>query len=72
MMWWRTLRLGDIAAIVLAVVVIGGLVYQAVEFRGRGIGPSNWGFGPEWECTNPGKGEPVCLKKTGPEPTTAK
>lgn len=22
----------------------------------------NFGFGPDWQCTYPGKGEPVCIK----------
>ena len=24
--------------------------------------PTNWGFGPDWDCSANGKGEPICFQ----------
>jgi hypothetical protein len=49
-MKWRLPRWKDIFGLALAV--------------GRPIRlDANFGFGPDWTCTAPGKGDPVCLKK---------
>jgi hypothetical protein len=42
--------------IAVAVYVLGG----PPSLRAR----ANWGFGPEWDCTSVGRGEPVCIKKS--------
>ena len=42
----------------VAVVAVFQLVYHA---RSAGWGRSA-GFGPEWDCTHVGKGDPVCVK----------
>jgi hypothetical protein len=67
-MGWRELKPGDIAAIVLATVLFGccaayGLFPDKVPWRSSG-------FGPEWECKNPGHGEPVCIKKSDSKPVS--
>src|SRR5438105_2073131 len=63
---WTMLRLGDLAAIALFVAIIG--VVGVLAFYGLALGkfpgPSNWGFGADWECTYPGRGDPVCLKRS--------
>jgi len=51
----------DIAAILLLVAVAGGWLF--VHVAAPKLSLSNSGFGPNWECTNPGEGESVCIKK---------
>ncbi len=60
---WRKLPLGirlrlasirpwEVVGVALALVVLTGLILVVT------LGPprrSNWGFGPEWDCVNPGK-----------------
>jgi len=59
---FRALRTGDYAAIliviVLAAVATVGLV--KIPFGTKGNAP---GFGPEWDCSYAGQGDPVCIKK---------
>jgi len=59
---WHALGRGDVVAIFLlaAFLIVAAVVF--VEFPILG----NLGFGPEWECNYPGKGEPVCVKKPAP------
>jgi hypothetical protein len=33
------------------------------------IGVQNFGFGPGWNCFNPGHGEPICIKLPNAKPT---
>jgi hypothetical protein len=58
---WRLLTRRDIAAIVLAIAVVGAILIIQAQFPN--LFRSNRGFGPDWQCTNPGKGEPICVKK---------
>ena len=62
---WRALRRGDVVAIFLlaAILVISVVAFVEFPIFGRA---GNWGFGPDWECSYPGKGEPVCVKKPTP------
>jgi hypothetical protein len=62
---WRTLRRGDVVAIFLLAAFMGIAVIAAVKFPNFNR-TGNWRFGPDWECTYPGKGEPVCVKKPTP------
>jgi hypothetical protein len=48
-----------IAAVVA--VVIGFLVLSLLPFRAP-----NQGFGPDWDCSNPGRGESICVKRATP------
>ena len=65
-MKWIPPRRGDIAAIVLGgflVLLIAVAVFALggpLSLRAR----TNWGFGPEWDCTSLGRGEPLCIKKS--------
>ena len=52
----------DILAALVALVILGGLLVAAT-----GWATLNDGFGPDWHCTHPGSGDPVCIKK--PRPT---
>jgi hypothetical protein len=61
---WHAVRCGDVVAIFLLaafliVASIGSVAFPVFENRG---------FGPDWECSNPGKGDPVCVKKPAPSP----
>jgi hypothetical protein len=63
---WLLPRRGDIAAIVLGGFLV---LLIAIAVFALGAAPSlraraNWGFGPEWDCTSLGRGEPLCIKKS--------
>jgi predicted membrane metal-binding protein len=58
-MRWRAFRFGDVAAVLLLAAVLVMMLVAFVDLPGL---TGNWGFGPGWECSNPGKGGPVCLK----------
>jgi hypothetical protein len=50
------------ALIIVVPILIGFAVLAQMRlFSTNGTG---WGFGPEWDCTYPGKGDPVCIKRT--------
>jgi hypothetical protein len=63
MQWpWPDPRKGDLFAVILAVG------FAAIFFLFATLFPNlaqtwNSGFGPEWDCTAVGKGEPVCIKR---------
>jgi hypothetical protein len=59
---WYFLRRGDIAAILLVITLLGAMFIVHVVFPNLGSPYSNQGFGPGWECTNPGMGNSVCIK----------
>jgi hypothetical protein len=61
-MYWPYLTRKDIVGILLAIAILLAifLAYLARVYWGD---VPNWGFGPEWECTNPGQGEPVCVRR---------
>jgi hypothetical protein len=48
----------DVVAIIFAVAIL--LLFAATKSTTFNHG----GFGPEWDCTNPGGGGSVCVKKT--------
>jgi hypothetical protein len=60
-MIWPYLTRGDVAGILLLIVILGGLLFVSV------ISPpvrrTNYGFGPEWDCQSPGYGGPVCIRR---------
>jgi hypothetical protein len=53
-----SLRKSDILAALFALAILGGLVFAAA-----GWVTLNNGFGSEWDCANPGRGDSVCIKK---------
>jgi len=65
--WWN-IRKGDAAAVVLAAVILSALLFAAVKSPG-GWPLFNGGFGPDWDCSNPGEGGVVCIKKAPAVPT---
>ena len=62
MNWYPLTRI-DIAAILLMVAIAGGLLFVHVAVPNL-FNPDQT-FSPGWECTNPGEGDFVCIKKPG-------
>jgi hypothetical protein len=60
-MYWQLTR-KDITGILVAIAILAVVFVAFVGYANVGQ-QVNWGFGPEWECTNPGKGGPVCVKR---------
>jgi hypothetical protein len=59
--WWgRSLGSRDIAAILIVVVLAAAGLAVMGRFDWISL---NWGFGPDWTCTHPGQGEPICIKE---------
>jgi hypothetical protein len=56
---WRAFQFGDVAAVLLLAAILAMMLVAFVDLP-RLTG--NWGFGPDWECSNPGKGGFVCLE----------
>ncbi len=58
----RTLRPGDYAAILLVIAVAAAALVGLVKipFGTKGNAP---GFGPDWDCSYAGQGDPICIKK---------
>jgi hypothetical protein len=64
-MVWPYLTARDISGILIAVALIAAVIFASVAsplIRTR----TNYGFGPEWDCANPGKGQSVCIKHAPP------
>jgi len=66
---WHALRRGDVVIFLVAAFLIVAVV--AVEFlffenQGLFLVFQKQGFGPDWECSNPGYGGPICVKKPAP------
>ena len=66
---WLFLQPGDLRAIVLVVAILLGAAVFAITLGMLPYNPfkSDFGLGPEWECSNPGYGDPVCIKRR-PQP----
>ena len=65
---------GDIAAIAFVIGLAIVLILLSPIYPGAGRLRANWGFGPDWDCTYPAQGEPVCIKKPpvpAPHPSNA-
>ncbi len=65
-MYWPYLSRQDVVGILTAAVIFGVLLGAYLIVPGL-MSPNsglktNAGFGPEWECSNPGNGGPVCVK----------
>jgi hypothetical protein len=61
---WYLLTRRDIAAILLVSALLAGMFFLYVVFPNLNWSSiSNQGFGPGWECSNPGMGDSVCIKK---------
>ncbi len=64
---WPPPRPGDVAAFLLVLAIVGILLFKYALFPSQDR-TVNAGLGPEWDCTYPGKGEPICIKKRGEQP----
>ena len=58
---WPYLKRGDVIGILLMTVLLGVVLFVALFFPNL-RGKSNFGFGPEWECTYVDEGDPFCVK----------
>jgi len=56
---WPYLRRGDIAGILFMAAVFALLGYVALFHPLR---DGNFGFGPDWQCTSVGQGDPICVR----------
>jgi hypothetical protein len=61
-LYWPVFRRGDAAGIVLVAIVLILAAFALVA------GPklnqkTNYGFGPDWDCVNPGKGGVTCIRQ---------
>jgi hypothetical protein len=66
-MWIRGiyLRRRDVAAILVAISLIGGTIALAItgHWGPRGLAwLPNFGFASNWHCTYSARGEPICFK----------
>jgi hypothetical protein len=62
---WPAPQKGEICAIILVAAIASVLMFTLIKPL-RFDPTLNNGFGPGWECSNPGWGEPVCIKKLPP------
>ena len=62
---WPYMTPGDLAGIAAVILVIAGFLLVTVVSPSIGW-RTNYGFGPDWDCANPGKGGPICVKRAGP------
>ena len=59
---WPYLSLRDVGVILLLLALLGLLLFVSVV--GAGVSrKTNYGFGPEWDCSNPGRGALSCIKR---------
>jgi hypothetical protein len=65
---WVPLRRGDVAAILMVIVLLVGAAFVLVKFPYLNQASPNWGFGPGWNCLFVAKSEPVCIKEVPAKP----
>jgi hypothetical protein len=62
LMWpWLNPSPGDVMGALLLLLFLS--LFAIVAASGP-FGPRNFGFGPEWDCVNNGRGEPICIKRS--------
>jgi hypothetical protein len=60
----------DIPGLVLVAIFLGGFLYVAVHPQYAKLLRHGNNFGPEWQCTQPGRGGPsFCVKKSLLDPS---
>lgn len=64
---WPHLRHGDIAGIIVIVIMLAAIVVMGLGFPRLGQ-KHNFGFGPEWECERMENGDPICVKRPADRP----
>ena len=65
---WPTPSRRDAAAVVVLIAIVAVFAFAAVMHGGWGR-PRD--LGPDWDCTNPGQGDPVCVKKQAAPPSNS-
>jgi hypothetical protein len=63
---WRLWTWRDYTGLLVVIVLVLGVLLVYVELPGFlsfNLVGTKANFGPDWACTYPGKGDPVCLKK---------
>jgi hypothetical protein len=64
MKWpWPPLGLKDFLGIAFVLAILGTLVIISVGYPNFAQQTTNAGFGADWDCTQTGSGEPVCIKR---------
>lgn len=68
--YWVQRKPGDVAGALAVVVLLIAAIFMWLNFP---LFPprANFGFGPDWQCTYPGRGEPICVKSEAVGPTAA-
>jgi hypothetical protein len=61
-MHWASSMLGNILAIIVAVAVGGTLAFVSAKYVDLGRASNN-GFGPDWQCSRPAMGDPICVRR---------
>ncbi|MHB9403070.1 hypothetical protein ACYG9Z_22850 [Mesorhizobium sp. RSR380A] len=61
---YHHLRPGDIKGSLLTIGIFAAVGLVLLLFLGRRTN-TNFGFGPEWQCTPMPKGDPICVKLVG-------
>jgi hypothetical protein len=62
---WHAVSRGTVMSVLLLAAFLVALFFAYARFPT--LGPAgNQGLGPDWECSHPGKGDPVCVKKPAP------
>ena len=64
---WHALSRGTVMSVLVLAAFLVALFFAYARFSTPGPA-GNWGFGPDWECSHPGKGDPVCVKRPAPAP----
>jgi hypothetical protein len=59
---WPYLTRADIGGILFAIVLLG-VVLLGLVFGPQITAKTNYGHGPDWNCSFPGKGDAVCVKR---------
>ena len=50
----------EVLAVMALIAFLGVAAFVFIKYP---VGSRATGFGPEWDCTRVGKGDPVCVKK---------
>jgi hypothetical protein len=65
-MRWPYPQRGDVIGLLfVAVILLGVIAVGYYQHTNALSNAGNYGFGPEWDCTANGRGDPICIKKLG-------
>jgi hypothetical protein len=63
--WPRPERREVVAgAAIIAILAATAIALLRLPYPGM----LGWGFGPEWSCSHPGQGDPVCVREPPAKP----